>query len=348
MRAVVLQGERSVTVEDVPDPKVGRPDSAIVAVERTAICGSDLHLYHSPHLGGLGIRLGHEFIGTVVEAGPDVRTLRKGDRVLVSGVIGCGRCAACLGRDPVVCRNDQVAVFGVSPLLPGGQAEAVEVPAADAFALPVPAEISPEQAVLLTDILPTGFIGAQRADIRPGATVAVIGLGPVGMLALQATQLWGPARVLAVDRDPERLARAAKLGAEVVDASVASTVDQVRELTGGRGAESVIEAVGADQTVIDAFHSAAPGGTVSVIGANLNPALPFSMAEAFMRRLTLRVSLASIPSTWEALVPLVASGKLHPEEVFTHRLPLSSAADAYRIFDNHEDGVLKVLLDPTG
>jgi threonine dehydrogenase-like Zn-dependent dehydrogenase len=142
MRAVVLQGERVVSVESVADPIISRPDAAVVAVERTAICGSDLHFYHNPAFNGLGIRLGHEFVGTVTETGTDIRNLRPGDQVLVSGVVGCGRCIACLARDPIVCRNGQNSAFGTSPALPGGQAEAVEVPAAEAFALPIPESIS--------------------------------------------------------------------------------------------------------------------------------------------------------------------------------------------------------------
>lgn len=347
MRAVVLQGVREVSVENVPDPKLSRPDSAIVTVERTAICGSDLHLYHGSGLGGPGVRLGHEFVGRVAEIGPDVQRIRVGDRVLVSGVIGCGRCSACLARDPVVCRNNGLAIFGVGQDLPGGQSEAVDVPAVDVFGLPIPDELSTEQAVLLTDILPTGYLGAQRADIHPGSTVVVIGLGPVGVLALQCVRLFGPARILAVDLDPDRLSRAEQLGAEAVDARDGGTVARVQELTGGRGAESVIEAVGADQAVADAIYCAAPGGTVSVIGVNLNMAFPFPMALALMRRLTFRVTVASIPSTWDTLVPLIEAGRLQPEEVFTHRLPLSEAGQAYRTFDDHADGVLKVLLDPS-
>ncbi|HEX5265778.1 MAG TPA: alcohol dehydrogenase catalytic domain-containing protein [Acidimicrobiales bacterium] len=256
MRAVVLDGPGAVSVQDVPDAGLLGADSAVVRVDATAICGSDLHLYHGQG-GAPGTRLGHEFVGTVEEVGPGVRTVSRGDRVLVSGVIGCGRCPDCLARDPGVCRNNGLAVFGTGTALPGGQAEAV-------------------------------------------------------------------------------------------DASAGDTVGRVQELTGGRGAESVIEAVGADQTVSDAIMCAAPGGTVSVVGVNLGMAFPFPMALALMRRLTFRVTLASIPGTWDSLVPLIASGRLHPEDVFTHRLPLSAAADAYRIFDSRTDGVLKVLLDPAG
>lgn len=346
MRAVVLEGPAAVGVQDVPDAGLVGPDSAVVRVDATAICGSDLHLYHGQG-GAPGTRLGHEFVGTVEEVGPDVRTVSRGDRVLVSGVIGCGRCPDCLARDPGVCRNNGLAVFGTGTLH-GGQAEAVSVPGIDLFSLPVPESLTTEQAVLLTDILPTGFLGARRADIRPGSTVVVIGAGPVGVLAAQCAQLFGPARVLVVDRVADRLERVARLGAEPVDASAGDTVARVLELTDGRGAGSVIEAVGADQTVSDAIMCAAPGGTISVIGVNLGMAFPFPMALALMRRLTFRVTLASIPGTWDALVPLIASGRLHPEDVFTHRLPLSAAADAYRIFDARTDGVLKVLLDPAG
>ncbi len=346
MRAVVLRGERDVAVEDVPDAGVPGADGLLLRVDRTAICGSDLHLYHGP-MTVPGAHLGHEFVGTVEAVGSDVRTVRAGDRVLVSGVIGCGSCPACRAGDVVVCHNGGTKVFGTSLELPGGQAEAVSVPAADGAVVRIPEGISDEQAVLLTDILPTGYLGAQRADITPGDVVVVIGLGPVGVFALQCAQLYGPSRILAVDVVPDRLARAAELGAEPLDASDGSTVAKVHEATGGRGAAAVIEAVGSDQTVLDAILCAAPGGTISVIGVSLNLGLPFPMPVALFKRLTFRVTLASIPTTWGALFPLVASGTLHPEDVFTHRLGLSEAAEAYRIFDAREDGVLKVLLDPS-
>ena len=334
-------------MEDVPDATLPGPDGLILRVERTAICGSDLHLYHGP-MTIPGVRLGHEFVGTVDEVGADVRTVRKGDRVLVSGVVGCGQCTACRAGDPVVCRAGGTKVFGTNLGLPGGQAEAVGVPAADASVLRIPPDVTVEQAVLLTDILPTGYLGALRADISAGDTVAVIGLGPVGVLALQCAQLFGPARVLAVDMVPSRLANAERLGAEAIDAGAeGGTVAAVMEATAGRGANAVIEAVGADQSISDAIMIAAPGATVSVIGVNLNVAFPFPIPLALMKRLTFRVTLASIPTTWEALVPLVASGRLKPDDVFTHRMGLSDVAEAYRLFEAREDGILKVILDPT-
>ena len=347
MRAAVLQGPGDVRVERVPDPVLPGPGGVIVTVERTAICGSDLHLYHDAPTGA-GIQLGHEAIGTVAEVGPDVHTLHRGDRVLVSGVVGCGVCRPCLAGQPNVCEAGQAAAFGTTAGLPGGQAEAMAVPFADSFALPIPEWMADEAAVLLTDILPTGYLGAIRADIRPGSTVAIIGLGPVGIMALQCAQLFGPARILAVDMVPERLARAERLGAEPIDARTAPGSQQVLAATGGRGAESVIEAVGADATVIDAVSCAAPGGTVSVVGVNLSMALPFPMGLVLLNSLTLRSIFAPIPGTWAALVPLVQSGRFALAETFTHRLGLSEVSEAYRLFDSRTDGVLKVMLDPNG
>lgn len=347
MRAVVLNGERDVSVEEVPDAGVPGDEGLLLRVERTAICGSDLHLYHGP-MTVPGVHLGHEFVGTVEDVGRAVTSVGKGDRILVSGVIGCGVCAACRASDPVLCLNSGMKVFGTSLELAGGQAEAVAVPAADASVLKIPEAISDEQAVLLTDILPTGYLGALRADITPGDVVVVFGLGPVGVFALQCAQLHGPSRILAVDLVPGRLARAEQLGAEPIDASDGNAVAKIYEATGGRGAGAVIEAVGADQSISDAILCAAPGATISVVGVNLNFAFPFPMPVALMKRLTFRVTIASIPSTWAALLPLVASGRLHPEDVFTHRMGLTQAAEAYRLFESREDGVLKVLLDPSG
>src|SRR5580704_1181254 len=345
MRAAVLDGPRAVSVHDVPDPVLPGPEGVIVAVERTAICGSDLHLYHDAPTGS-GIRLGHEAIGTVADAGPHVRTLKPGDRVLVSGVIGCGVCRPCLAGRPNVCLNDKAAAFGTVPDLPGGQAEAMAVPFADVFALAIPEGVADEEAVLLTDILPTGYLGAQRADIRPGATVAVVGLGPVGIMALQCASLFGPGRILAVDVVPERLARAERLGAEPIDARAAPGSAQVLEATGGRGAESVIEAVGADATIVDALSCAASGGTVSIVGVNLSMGLPIPMALVLLKSLTVRAVFAPVPGTWPDLVPLVQTGRLAVADTFTHRMGLDEAAKAYELFASRADGVLKILLTP--
>jgi 2-desacetyl-2-hydroxyethyl bacteriochlorophyllide A dehydrogenase len=347
MRATVLQGERAVELVDVPDPELPGADGVVVQIERTAICGSDLHLYHAEMGSQPGIRLGHEFIGTIAEAGPDVRNAKVGDRVLVSGVIGCGVCPPCIARDPVLCDRGPATAFGTTPLLHGGQAEAVAVPTADANVMSIPSDITVEQAVLLTDILPTGYLGCLAADITPGDVVVLIGLGPVGLMALRCLLLFGASRIIAVDGIPERRARAEALGVETIDPSDGGTVPQVYAKTGGRGAAAVIEAVGAEGSITDAIWCARQGATVSIIGVNLNMAFPFPMPLALVRRLTIKVQLASVQSTWDALVPLVAAGKIQPDDVFTHHMPLSDVAEAYRLFDAKEAGILKVLLDPT-
>ncbi len=344
MRATVLNGPGDVSIESVDDPTLIDNASIIVAVTHTAICGSDLHFYHGVQ-GGPGIHLGHEFVGTVVEAGDEVRRVRVGDRVLVSGVIGCGQCRWCVAGEPVRCVVGP-RVFGTTAELAGGQAELVAVPAADTSAIPIPESITPEQAVLLTDILPTGWFGATNAGVQPGETVAVIGLGPVGIFALQSAMVMGAARVLAVDTVPSRLARAEALGAEPIDARNGTPL-AIHELTAGRGADRTIEAVGIDQTITDAIYSTRAGGTVSVIGANLGATYPFPLGLAFLRDLTFRIGLCSVQRTWPQLIPLVESGRIRPEEVVTHRMGLSEVADAYRLFDSRVDGVLKILLDPT-
>lgn len=346
MRALVFHGVQDIRCENVADPRPPDSRGAILRVERAAICGSDLHLYHG-HLpvAQLGFTVGHEFVGEVMETGSDVKDVRTGDRVLVSGVIGCGQCPRCRLGQVVCCEQHKTQVFGVQPTLPGGQAEAVAVPAADHAMRRIPDGVSVEQAVLLTDILPTGYFGASWADISPGQDVAVIGMGPVGLMALMSAQLFGPARVFAVDPVPERLEVARELGAVPVAADAADAL--ISEATGGLGVDAVIEAVGADETIQQAIQWVRPGGTVSVVGVNVRMDFPFPLGLALMKDLTFRMGLCPVPESWPALIPLVASGRLAPERVFTHRMALSEGSEAYRLFAERRDGVIKVLLDPS-
>lgn len=345
MRGVVLHGPKDVRLEELPDPTPTGPDGAVVRIERTGLCGSDLHLYHGAMPLEAPVRPGHEFVGEVVEVGRDVHAARPGDRVLVSGVIGCGACARCRRGEVVRCERMGTRVFGTRPDLPGGQAEAAAVPAADHALQRIPEGVSVEQAVLLTDILPTGYFGAKLAGIRPGQDVAVIGLGPVGLLAVLCAGLFGPARVFAVDPVAARRDRAAALGA--IPLAPEDAPAALAEATRGQGADAVIEAVGADATIRTAVELVRAGGTVAVVGVNVRMDLPFPMGLAFMKDLTLRTGLVPVPELWPELVPLVVAGRLAPEQVFTHRMGLSEAAEAYRLFAEREDGVLKVLLDPT-
>ncbi|MCP5055249.1 MAG: alcohol dehydrogenase catalytic domain-containing protein [bacterium] len=345
MKALVYHGKEDMRVESVPDPTPPDARSALVKVERAAICGSDLHLYHGAMPVPSGVVVGHEFVGEVVETGREVANVRVGDHVLVSGVIGCGQCKRCARGEVVRCERKQTQVFGVGPELPGGQAEAVAVPGADHAIRPIPEGVSVEQAVLLTDILPTGYFGARNADIEPGDTVVVIGAGPVGLLALLSAQLFGAARILVVDRVPERLALAKELGGIPVTVDEADAV--IADLTNEQGADRIIEAVGSDATILKAIEWVRAAGTVSVIGVNTSPAVPFPMVLALMKDLTFRIGLVPVPELWPALIPLVTSGRLQPERVFTHRMGLSEGAEAYRRFSAREDGILKVLLDPS-
>jgi 2-desacetyl-2-hydroxyethyl bacteriochlorophyllide A dehydrogenase len=345
-RALVFHGKADVRLESLPDPTPPDSRGAVVRVERTAICGSDLHLYHGTLPVPPGFTLGHEFVGEIVETGRDVRDFRTGDRVIVSGVIGCGECRTCLAGHPIRCERHQTRVFGNSRELPGGQAEAAAVPGADAALLRVPDGLSVEHAVLLTDILPTGYYGARNADIRPGQTVAVIGLGPVGQCALQCAQLFGPARIFAVDRVPERLAAARAQGAIPIDAS-RDPMGAIRDATDGHGPDAVIEAVGADETISLALQLVRVAGVVSVIGVNTNMAFPFPMLLALMKDLTFRIGICPVPELWNDLVPLIQSGRLRLDGLFTHRMPLAKGAEAYALFDARADGVMKVLLDPS-
>ncbi|MEM7412065.1 MAG: alcohol dehydrogenase catalytic domain-containing protein [Myxococcota bacterium] len=345
MRALFYHGKEDIRFEEVPDPSPERTDGVVVRIERTAICGSDLHIYHGT-MGDDPYAIGHEAIGEIVEVGSAVRRFRSGDRVLVSGVIGCGGCGSCL-RDYVdACETSGARVFGTNQGLAGGQAEALAVPDADRSLHRIPDGVTAKSAVLLTDILPTGYYGALNAEIEPGHDVAVIGCGPVGLMAIQSAQLFGPRRVFALDSVPDRLAAAQKLGAIPCDVG-ADVNAEILEATGGLGPHSVIEAVGADATIQNALALVRRGGRVSVIGVNLNPEFVFPMSLALMKNLTFRIGVCPVPRLWPNLVPLLAEGTLQPDFVFTHERPLSEGPEAYALFDSRRDGVLKVLLDPT-
>ncbi len=252
MKAIVYHGKHDVRYETAPDPKLAHESDAIVRVACTAICGSDLHLWHGGLPEGLGasggFAVGHEFLGIVEETGRGVRGFNKGDRVLASCTVGCGECALCRqgvysGRLTMT-QGGGSNVFGFSTALPGGQAEAVRVPFSDTNLFRVPDELTDEQALFLTDILPTGYMGAEMADVRPGDTVVVFGCGPVGTFAQMSARLRGAARVIAIDLDDGRLTRARGLGCDTVNPSTENVTERVLEMTHGLGADAAIEAVG--------------------------------------------------------------------------------------------------------
>lgn len=323
MRSVIVTGQGQIAVENVPDPTLTGARDALVRVQSAAICGSDLHFYDGD-LPFFPVAVGHEVIGEVVEVGADVRRFRPGDRVLVASVTGCGECVGCAAGDPVTCILGP-KVFG-SGELGGGQSELLAVPAADFQLLRIPDGVDDEAALLLTDNLGTGWAGAQRADIPPGGTVVVLGLGAVGQCAVRSALLQGAGQVLAFDPVAERRKMAVAAGAVEVDGPLQEVV---MAATGGRGADSVIDAVAIDATLDDAFGVVRAGGTVSLIGIHdMNP-YPLGALMGVYRSITLRMTTAPVHRSWSQLVPLVQHGRFDTSGIFTHTFDLDDAAAAY-------------------
>jgi 2-desacetyl-2-hydroxyethyl bacteriochlorophyllide A dehydrogenase len=346
MRGIVFHGPYDVRVERVPDPGLPDTRSALVRVTRASICGSDLHVLHGVVPMEPGVVTGHECVGVVEDAGSEVLRFRKGDRVIVPGVVGCGDCEPCRRGYAVGCLTFVNKVYGLSSTLPGAQAEFISVPNADVNLWPTPPELSDEQVLFLTDILPTGYYAAENAAIKPGHVVAIVGCGPVGLFALLAAQLFGPSKVLAIDRIGYRLDKAAGFGAIPIDASCEDVHQRVLDATDGQGAHAVIEAVGAVETVHLAFELVRVGGAVSVVGVLIQQDFSFPMGTAFMKDLTFRVGLVNVARFIPTLLPLIRSGRLEPTSLISHHLPLADGKRAYELFDRREDGCLKVVLQP--
>ena len=346
MKALVYHGPEDIRCESVDDPSPRDRDGAVVRIERAGICGSDLHIYHghgfSPEPGYV---IGHESVGEVVEVGSHVRRFEVGDRVLVPGSTGCATCAACRSGHVARCENSAMGCYGLGHALPGSQSEAVAVPAADTGLALIPDGISDEQALLLTDNLPTAWFGARRAGIAAGDTVAVVGLGPVGLCAVSSAFAMGAARVFAIDLVPSRRAHAETLGAEAIDAD--DPVEAVRERTQGLGADCALEAVGADATIRLAMQLVRTEGSVSVVGVNQTTNFDFNMALAQVKSLSFHIGLCSVQTELPSLIPLVQSGRIDPANTVSHRMGLSEGAEAYRIFAARSDDVRKVVLDPS-
>jgi 2-desacetyl-2-hydroxyethyl bacteriochlorophyllide A dehydrogenase len=335
MRSVVIVGQSEVSVETVPDPVLTGPDGAIVQVERTAICGSDLHFYDGD-LPFYPVAPGHEAIGTVVEVGPDVTRFRVGDRVLVSCITGCGTCRGCAAGDPATC-VDGPRIFGAGDL-GGAQSELLAVPGADHQLLLVPDGIDDEAALLLTDNLGTGWSGAVRAEVGPGSTVAVLGLGAVGLCAVRSALALGADRVFALDPVAGRRERAVASGAEAVGSA--------EELLSMGPVDAVIDAVALNASLDTAFAAVRAGGTVSVIGVHDLSPYPLNLTMGVLRSVTLRMTTAILQRSWGELVPLVQKGELDTTGIFTHRFDLAEADKAYAAVAARTADCVKVVLTP--
>ncbi|MDV3126066.1 alcohol dehydrogenase catalytic domain-containing protein [Mycobacterium sp. 21AC1] len=341
MRAVVVDSSGKVNVETRPDPVLPGPDGAIVKVEAASICGSDLHFLEGHYPIADPVSIGHEAVGTVVETGSDVTGFTPGDRVLASSVTGCGRCSGCATHDPIKCVQGP-QIFG-SGFLGGAQAELLAVPAADFQLLAMPENIDTEQALLLTDNLATGWAAAKRADIPIGGTVAVIGLGAVGMCALRSALTLGAATIFAVDPVDARRARAEKWGAVGITAPSAQAI---REATDGLGADAVIDAVGTDTSINDALDAVRTGGTVSIVGVHDLQPYPLPALACLLRSLTIRMTTAPVQQTWPELIPLLQAGRLDVDGIFTDTMSLDNAAEGYAAAMSRSGEHLKIRLNP--
>jgi threonine dehydrogenase-like Zn-dependent dehydrogenase len=391
MRANCWYGKQDVRVEQVPDPKILNRRDAIVKISSTAICGSDLHLYNGfiPTMEK-GDILGHEFMGELVEVGPDVKNRKVGDRVVVSFPISCGNCFFCQREMYSLCENSNPnawmaeKMFGHSPCgiygyshltggFAGGQAEYARVPFADVGTLKVPEGMPDEQALFLSDIFPTGYMAAEMCDIQPGDTVAVWGCGPVGQFSMASARLLGAERVIGIDRFPERL-RMAREGAkadEVINYEEANTYDALMEMTGGRGPDACIDAVGLEAhgghgiiyaydrvkqalmsetgrpiALREAIMACRNGGTVSVIGVYGGFIDKFPMGSFMNRSLTMRTGQCHVQRYWKGLLERIERGEIDPSFVITHRMSLDDAPQGFDTFVNKEDDCIKVVLKP--
>lgn len=345
MKALRYYGARDVRYEAMDDPTPQSDRDAVIKVSACSICGSDLHIYHGHGFSeDVGFCVGHEAVGEVVEVGRAVHRLKVGDKVMLPAAVGCGACRSCLAGNVANCEFNAGACYGLSAKLQGSQAEAVRVPAADMNAVPVPDGVSMEQALMMTDALATAWFGARNADIRPGSSVAVVGLGPIGLMAVDSAFVMGAHVVYAIDPIPERRAMAEACGAIALHPDEA--LERIKDDTHGNKVDCVVEVVGSDATVDFALRLVRRRGTVSVIGVQQSKRFAFPLERAFAAGLTFRVGTCSVPEELTALFPLVQSGRLRPERYVSHRLPLSEGAEAYRLFEAREAGALKMVLLP--
>lgn len=388
MKANCWYGKQDMRVTDVPDPKILNKRDAIIKVTSTAICGSELHLYNDfvPTMKQ-GDIMGHEFMGEVVEVGPGVNHRRIGDRVVVAFPISCGQCFFCKKELYSLCENTNpnawmaekffghstAGIYGYSHLtggFAGGQAEYVRVPFADVGTVKIENGLSDEQVLFLSDIFPTGYMAAEQCNIEPGDTVAVWGCGPVGQFAIRSAFLLGAERVIAIDRFPERLQMARAGGADTIDYEKADVHGTLMHLTGGRGPDSCMDAVGLEahisgplyyydrlkQAVMlesdrpialrQAIMACRNGGTVSVPGVYGGLIDKMPMGAVMNKALTIKTGQTHTQRYFKPLLDRIAKREIDPSFVVTHRMKLSDAPTGFDLFNRKQDGCIKIVMTP--
>jgi len=344
MRAVTFQAPEQVRIEEKPDPELSAAGDALVRVEASGICGSDLHIYHGRVPVEQGFTIGHEFVGTVVAAGDDVERVAVGDRVLGTFHTACATCSSCLRGDYHRCRTGQTFGHGKNlGDLQGAQAELLLVPRANLTLRRVPEGMSADVALFAGDVMGTGYHSIAHAEMKAGDTVAVLGLGPVGLCAVQAALAGGAVEVFAIDTVAERLEMAGRFGATPLHLTEDEPKKAVRAATEGLGVDVVVDAVGDPGPLALAVSLARDAGTVSGIGAYAGKGeVPLGLA--WLKGLQLRLGLANVIAHVDRVLALMEAGKLDPSPLVTHHMPLDQASEAYEIYDGRE--ALKIVLTP--
>ena len=389
MKALCWYGKEDVRVETVPDPKILNPHDAVIEITRTAICGSDLHLYDGfiPTMEA-GDILGHEFMGEVVDTGQEVKKVKRGDKVVVPFTIACGQCffcqrglwSACDNTNPNAWMMEKMygysgsGLFGYSHMMggyAGGQAQYVRVPFADVGPLKIPDGVPDDKVLFLSDIFPTGYMAAENCDIKSGDVIAIWGCGPVGQFAIRSALLLGAAKVIAIDRFPERLQLAERGGAETFDYSRCDdVVEELKFRTGGRGPDACIDAVGmeahaasisglydeietrlmleTDRPMVlrQAIQACRKGGTVSIPGVYAGFINKLNFGAAFAKGLTFKMGQTNMHKYMQPLLQKIMDGAIDPSEVISHHVGLRDAPRMYKVFRDKQDHCTKVVLDP--
>lgn len=346
MQAIVYQGPGKITVEDVEEPQLEGPDEALVRVEHAGLCGSDLHIYHG-EVGGVveGDTVGHELVGTVEAVGDGVTRVAEGDRVVASFQCPCGRCRACRRQRYNGCQDLHIFGYGLAfGSLNGAQAERVRVPRADLTLRKLPAGVSPEEAIFAGDVLTAAYTGV-RPFLRPGDTVAVVGAGPVGLLAMETARALGAARVFGIDLEPSRVEIVEERGHVGLDPGQTDPITRVMEATEDQGADLVVEAVGGQGQALDTvFSLVGPGGHVSALGVPTAYEFEYPWLEGFTKGTSFQATLANVPRWIDEVLELQAAGRLETSWMVSHHMGLDEAVEAYDLFDRRE--ALKIILEP--